>query len=99
MCWEHYMDTNRSKHLLFDWGNLWATLGIFVGTEILAMSVGIPLALKYGTLLPPNFLIIAAIISTLITGIRLLWPPHLKKEPLRKEAISLLTPHTTTDRK
>jgi hypothetical protein len=85
MCWEHYMDTNRSKHLLFDWGNLWATFGILIGSEILALVVGIPVALKYGSILPLNFFIIVDIISILITGSKFLWTPRLKKEPLKKE--------------
>ena len=86
MCWEHYMDTNRSKHLFFDWGNLWATLGIFIGSDILAFVVGIPVALRYGTILPLKIILVAAIGSTLITGIRIVKPPHLKKEPLKKRA-------------
>ena len=33
LSWEHFMDSSRSKHWFFDWGNTWASLGIFVGTE------------------------------------------------------------------
>lgn len=94
MCWEHYMETNRSKYKLFDWGKIWSTVGIFVGSEILAIVVGTPVALKYGTVLPLNLLIVTAVISTLITAMRLLWPSQLKKELLRKEAIGLLVPYT-----
>jgi hypothetical protein len=99
LCWEHYMHTNRSKRLLFDWGNLGATLGIFAGSEILALVVGIPVALKYGTILPLNLLISVAVISILITGIRLLWPLRFKQEALTKEAIGLLLSPTTHDGK
>ena len=97
LCWEHCIDTHRSKHLLFDKGNLGSTLGIFVGSEILALVIGIPVALKYGTILPLNLLIIAASISILITGIRLLWPTRFKKETFKKEAMSLLLSSTNSD--
>ena len=96
MGWEHFMDSSRSKHWFFDWGNLWASLGIFVGTEILALVVGIPMvaATKSGTILPLYLLLATTILSIIITSLRLLWPPRLKKEPK-----SILMPFANTSRK
>src|SRR5205085_4040743 len=40
MGWEHFMDSSRSKHWFFDWGDLWGSLGFFVCKGFLVCIVG-----------------------------------------------------------
>ena len=91
MGWEHFMDSTRTAHKLFDLDAVWAATGIFAGTEVLAILVGIPIAIKFGTLISLYILLSAAIISVIITVVRLLVPyghqkrVHRYSNALRKQ--------------
>jgi hypothetical protein len=74
MGWEHFMDSTRTAHKLFDLDALWAAAGVFAGTEVLAILVGIPISTRFGTLIPLYFLLSTAILSVLLTVIRLFVP-------------------------
>ena len=72
--WEHFMDTTRTVHKLFDLDSLWAAVGVFAGTGILAILVGVPIAIKSGTLFPFSILLTASILSIIFTIIRIFAP-------------------------
>ncbi len=76
--WEHYMQRTRTKHKRFDLDSVWAALGIFVGTEVLAIGIGIQTAWHTGTLfLPINVIFgVFALLAMVSTAYRLLASYH-----------------------
>ena len=80
MNWEHFMDSTRTVHRLFDRDSIWAAIGIFAGTAVLAIVVGIPIALKFGTVVPLWILLSTAILAIVLTTARILSPySHQKR--------------------
>lgn len=80
MGWESFMDSARDTHKLFDRDAVWAAVGTFAGTGVLAIVVGVPIALKFGTILPLWLLLSAGIVAIAFTIIKLLRPyKHQKR--------------------
>ena len=79
MSWEHFMDSARILHRFFDQDSNWAAIGIFSGTGILALVVGIPVAIQFGTIVPLWLLLSTAILAIVLTTVRLFLPYHHRK--------------------
>lgn len=79
MNWEHFMDATRTLDRFFDQYANWAAIGIFSGTSILAIVVGIPVAIQFGTIVPLWLLLSTAFLAIVLITVRLLSPYHHRK--------------------
>lgn len=79
MNWEHFMDSTRTLDRFFDQDANWAAIGIFSGTGILAIVVGIPVAIQFGTIIPFWLLLSTAFLAIALITVRLLSPYHHRK--------------------
>ena len=73
------MDATCTRHRFFDQDANWAVIGIFSGTGILALVVGIPVAMQFGMIVPFWLLLSTAMLAIVLMTFRLFIPYRYRK--------------------